>query len=73
MRHQWIVQRNVQVETKGHRRWDRAYQRLLAWTKPEPWNENNSTPRLPPKQEKNRENSDLHQSVHPAPGADTDQ
>jgi hypothetical protein len=73
MRHQWIVQRNVQVKTDGHRRWDRAYQQLLAWTKPEPWDENNSTPRLPPDQEKNHENSDVHQSVHPAPGADTDQ
>src|SRR5438309_12124112 len=32
MRRQWIVCRTRQPEPDGQRRWDRAYQELLAWT-----------------------------------------
>lgn len=73
MRRQWRVQRTVQAANNGQHRWDRAYQQLLAWTQPEQDHENRSAPHLPPDQEKNRENRDVHQSVHPAPGADPDQ
>ena len=33
MRRQWIVRRTRQPEPDGQRRWDRAYQELLAWTR----------------------------------------
>ena len=32
MRRQWTVRRTRQPEPDGQRRWDRAYQELLAWT-----------------------------------------
>ena len=32
MRHQWIVRRTMQPTQDGQRRWDRAYQELLAWS-----------------------------------------
>ena len=73
MRQQWIVQRTVRAESDGQRRWDRAYQHLLAWANPEPRNEHNTIPCPPPDQEKNHESSNIRPSVHPAPGTDTDQ
>jgi hypothetical protein len=33
MRRQWTVRRTRQPEPDGQRRWDRAYQELLAWTR----------------------------------------
>ena len=33
MRCQWIVRRTMQPDPDGQRRWDRAYQEVLAWTK----------------------------------------
>ena len=33
MRCQWIVRRAMQPDPDGRRRWDRAYQEALAWTK----------------------------------------
>src|SRR5215210_9201797 len=33
MRCQWIVRRTLQPDRDGQRRWDRAYQEVLAWTK----------------------------------------
>ena len=33
MRCQWIVRRTMQPDQDGQRRWDRAYQEVLAWTK----------------------------------------
>jgi len=32
MRRQWSVRRTRQPEPGGQRRWDRAYQEVLAWT-----------------------------------------
>jgi hypothetical protein len=48
MRRQWTVQRTVRAESNGQHRWDRAYQQLLAWTKPEQDQDhgNRSTPAL---------------------------
>ena len=33
MRCQWIVRRTMQPEPDGRRRWDRAYQDVLSWTR----------------------------------------
>jgi hypothetical protein len=32
MRCQWIVRRMMQPDPDAQRRWDRAYQEVLAWT-----------------------------------------
>ena len=32
MRCQWIVRRTMRPTPEGQRRWDRAYQEVLAWT-----------------------------------------
>jgi hypothetical protein len=34
MKRQWSICRQVKEEPDGQRRWDRAYQLLLQWTKP---------------------------------------
>ena len=33
MRCQWTVRRTMRSDPDGQRRWDRAYQEVLAWTK----------------------------------------
>ena len=33
MRCQWIVRRTMRPDADGQRRWDRAYQEVLAWTR----------------------------------------
>ena len=32
---EWQVRRVLQPHPDGQRRWDRAYQQLMAWTQPE--------------------------------------
>jgi hypothetical protein len=73
MRRQWTVQRTVRAESNGEHRWDRAYQQLLAWSKPKQDHENRPAPHPPPAQEENHENRDECPRVNPAPGTDTDQ
>ena len=73
MRRQWTVQRVLQAESNGEHRWDRAYQQLLAWSKPEQDHENRPAPHQSPAQEENHENRDVCQSVYPAPSTDADQ
>ncbi len=63
---EWQVRRGLQPHPDGQRRWDRAYQQLMAWTRPQ------SVAVLaglePPAREVGHEDRALCTCLHPTPG-----
>ena len=74
MRRQWTVRRSTQQDPDGQRRWDRAYQHLLAWTTQQPVEEahEKKCSCQPPSLEVNHESCAVCESLHPAPSADAE-
>src|SRR5262245_62003013 len=70
MKRQWALRRAMVATADGQRRWDRAYQRLLSWTMPNP------QPPVPSASEQLAEVADassgLCAGLDPAPGAGAD-
>jgi hypothetical protein len=64
---QWQVRRVRQPHPDGQRRWDRAYQQILAWTQPV----NGAVPAgpEPPAWEVSHEDRDLCAGLHPTSGS----
>src|SRR4051794_26518006 len=71
MRCQWIVRRTMQPAPGGQRRWDRAYQEVLAWMKG-PADEPVGASRGPGAREAGHEGGALRSCVDAAPGAGPD-
>ena len=71
MRCQWIVRRTMQPDPGGRRRWDRAYQEVLAWTK-EMGVASVGALHGPGAQEGGHEGGALRPGVDAAPGAGPD-
>src|SRR5919107_2468096 len=71
MRCQWTVRRTTRPAPEGHRRWDRAYQGVLAWTEG-PADEPVGTSRGPGARETGHEGGALRSRVDAAPGAGPD-
>jgi hypothetical protein len=59
MQRQWTVRRIFQPHRDGQRRWDRAYQQLLAGTSPEEQEAHPRVPRPPPSSEEAHESRNL--------------
>src|SRR3954451_869027 len=73
MRRQWSVRRTRQPEPDGQRRWDRAYQEVLAWTEAAVSGEAlAAAPRTPPQGEGPDESGSLRPGLDAAPSASTD-
>src|SRR4051812_19084019 len=73
MRRQWIVRRTMQQDPDGQRRWDRAYQELLAWTSVGPADEVPGVAVLePPSPEVDDESCGICPRLDAASGASTD-
>ena len=68
MKRQWRVRRQVVAAPDGQRRWDRAYQLLLAWTPPPA---TVAAAEETPKEVAHAD-SDLSAGLDPAAGADAD-
>ncbi len=71
MRCQWIVRRTMRPDPDGQRRWDRAYQQVLAWTK-EMAVASAGASRGPGAREDGHEGGALCPRVDAAPGASPD-
>ena len=71
MRCQWIVRRTTQPDPDGQRRWDRAYQQVLAWTK-EMAVASASALRGPGAREAGHQGGTLCPGIDTAPGAGAD-
>src|SRR3982751_2330715 len=71
MRCQWIVRRTMQPAPGGQRRWDRAYQEVLAWMEG-PADEPVGASRSPGAREAGHEGGALRSCVDAAPGAGPD-
>ena len=70
MRRQWSVRRTRQPEPDGQRRWDRAYQEVLAWTEAAASGEAlAAAPRKPPQREVPDESGSLRPGLDAAPSA----
>lgn len=71
MKRQWRVRRELQAALDGQRRWDRAYQELLAWTCPD-----GAAPMMVVGERVGKERDDagrdLWAGVDAPPGADAD-
>src|SRR5215212_8338968 len=71
MRCQWIVRRTMQPAPGGQRRWDRAYQEVLAWMEG-PADKPVGASRGPGAREAGHEGGALRSCVDAAPGAGPD-
>src|SRR3954465_6277376 len=71
MRCQWIVRRTMQPAPGGQRRWDRAYQEVLAWMEG-PADEPVGVARGPGAREAGHEGGALRSWFDAAPGAGPD-
>jgi hypothetical protein len=72
MKHDWNVNRHFKSGSDGQRRWDRAYQLLLEWTKEKPQQScpiDKTSTIL--NQEKENENSSLCSCLNHSPSSDT--
>src|SRR3712207_5930698 len=71
MRCRWTVHRTMRPTLEGQRRWDRAYQEVLAWTEG-PVDGPGGVPRGPGAPEAGHESGPLRPGVDAAPGAGPD-
>src|SRR5215203_4305651 len=71
MRCQWTVRRTMRSDPDGQRRWDRACQEVLAWTK-EMGVESADASRGPGAREDGHEGGALRSGIDAAPGAGPD-
>src|SRR5215203_5413416 len=71
MRCQWTVRRTMRPTPEGQRRWDRAYQELLAWTEG-PADGPAGASRSPGAREAGHEGGALRARVDAAPSAGPD-
>jgi hypothetical protein len=73
MRRQWSVRRTRQPEPDGQRRWDQAYQEVLAWTEAAVSGKAlAAAPRKPPRREVPDESGSLGPGLDAAPSASTE-